>query len=202
MAGIKDVADLAGVSISTVSNTLNGTKSVSNATRKKVLSAARKLNYEADGIARSMKSQHSKLVGVIIPSISRVFFPQVISGIQAAADEAGYTLLLYSSEDSFENEREQFARACKRGAAPKELLSYQGFFTFLQEQRIVLEEELEKLTARKQELSDALVRIYNELKVLENMRQEQYQQYLKEVAMDEAKELDSIISFSIFEKAV
>jgi len=105
MAGIKDVADLAGVSISTVSNTLNGTKSVSNATRKKVLSAARKLNYEADGIARSMKSQHSKLVGVIIPSISRVFFPQVISGIQAAADEAGYTLLLYSSEDSFENEK-------------------------------------------------------------------------------------------------
>ena len=105
MPGIKDVAVLAGVSISTVSNVFNGTKNVSAETTEKVLSAAKELNYTADGIARSMKSQHSKLVGVIIPSICRVFFPLVISGIQAAADKAGYTLLIYSSEDSFENER-------------------------------------------------------------------------------------------------
>ena len=105
MPGIKDVAVLAGVSISTVSNVLNGTKNVSSETTERVLAAARQLNYQADGIARSMKRQHSKLVGVIIPSICRVFFPQVISGIQAAADEAGYTLLIYSSEDSVENEK-------------------------------------------------------------------------------------------------
>ena len=69
MPGIKDVAVLAGVSISTVSNVLNGTKNVSSETTERVLAAARQLNYQADGIARSMKSQHSKLVGVIIPSI-------------------------------------------------------------------------------------------------------------------------------------
>ncbi len=56
--------------------------------------------------------------------------------------------------------------------------------------------------ARKRELTDALVRVNNELRVLADMRAEQYLEYCKEVAADEAKELDTHMSFSMFERAV
>ena len=56
--------------------------------------------------------------------------------------------------------------------------------------------------ARKQELTDALVRVNNELRVLADMRAEQYLEYCKEGAADEAKELDTHMSFSMFERAV
>lgn len=65
MASIKDVARRAGVSISTVSNVLNGTKYVSEDLKKRVNIAVSELEYEADPVARNMKSQRSKTIGVI-----------------------------------------------------------------------------------------------------------------------------------------
>ena len=63
-------------------------------------------------------------------------------------------------------------------------------------------DRLAKLHERKRELTEALLAVHNELRVLEEMRQEQYQQYCKEVAADEAQELDAHISFTIYERAV
>lgn len=73
MAGIKDVANLANVSISTVSNVMNNRRFVSEELQKKVIEAAKTLNYQADPVARSMKSSRAMTLGIIITSFSRIF---------------------------------------------------------------------------------------------------------------------------------
>ena len=103
---IKMVAKLAGVSISTVSNVLNNNRYVSEKTREKVLSVAKKLNYEPNYIAQSMKSNKTRTIGVIITSIDRIFFSHVISGMQEIAEKSGYSLLIYNTGDKFEKEAE------------------------------------------------------------------------------------------------
>ena len=81
MASIKDVARKAGVSISTVSNVINGKKYVSAELTQKVLQAIDELNYEVDLIARSLKNNRTMTIGVIITSLNRIFIPQVLNGL-------------------------------------------------------------------------------------------------------------------------
>lgn len=73
MYGIKDVAQKAGVSISTVSNVLNKTKYVSPELVRKVEAAVNELSYEVNPIARSMKSNRSGTIGIITEDICGVF---------------------------------------------------------------------------------------------------------------------------------
>jgi len=104
MVNIKDVARLAGVSISSVSNAINGTRYVSEEVKDKVMRAVEELNYEVDPIARSLKSSVSMTLGVILPSMSRIFLPLVVSGMQKAAADSGYHLIIYATDDNFEKE--------------------------------------------------------------------------------------------------
>lgn len=94
MATIKDVAKHAGVSISTVSNVLNGTKYVSPRLSEKVMDSVRRLQYEANPIARSMKSNHSGIIGIITEDMCGVFYPYIIKGIASVASERGYQLIV------------------------------------------------------------------------------------------------------------
>lgn len=105
MAGIKDVAEKAGVSISTVSNVINGTKYVSDELKIKINQAIAELQYEVDPVARSLKSKKTRNIGVVITNISRIFFPQVIKGIQDSAIKHGYNLTFCNTNDSFEDEK-------------------------------------------------------------------------------------------------
>ena len=105
MAGIKDVAKKAGVSISTVSNVINGTKYVSDELKQRINRIIAELNYEVDPVARSLKSKRTMSIGVIITNINRVFFPQVIKGIQDAAAKSGYSITFCNTDDSFETEK-------------------------------------------------------------------------------------------------
>lgn len=106
MAGIREVANLAGVSISTVSNVMNNRKFVREDLREKVLSAAKKLDYEADAIARGLKACRTRTLGVIIKSFNRIFFPQVLNGMQVIANELGYTLITHSTDDDYNKEKD------------------------------------------------------------------------------------------------
>ena len=106
MAGIKDVAKKAGVSISTVSNVINGTKYVSDELKIKINRVIAELNYEVDPVARSLKSKKTMSIGVIITNINRVFFPQVIKGIQDTASKAGYGITFCNTDDSFDTEKQ------------------------------------------------------------------------------------------------
>lgn len=105
MAGIKDVANLAGVSVSTVSNVINNRRYVTEEVRNKVLKAAEALNYQADMMARGLKSSRSMTLGVIITKFTRIFFPQVLSGMQSMSNDFGYSLMIHSSNDDIAEEK-------------------------------------------------------------------------------------------------
>ncbi|HWR23100.1 MAG TPA: LacI family DNA-binding transcriptional regulator [Feifaniaceae bacterium] len=104
-ASIKDVAERAGVGISTVSHVLNSTKQVSPELRRRVLDAAEELNYRANAIARGLKSGRTNVLCVIVPSIVSVFFPKVLRGMQTAAAEQGYSLSIYETGEDLNRER-------------------------------------------------------------------------------------------------
>jgi LacI family transcriptional regulator len=107
----KDVAYKAGVSRSTVSYVLNDQTDlkvpISAETRQRVLSAMAELGYEPDARAQSLRRGHSKIVGVIIPTILNPFFWQILFGISSELQSAGYSL--YVSLDSLHPEQEDTA---------------------------------------------------------------------------------------------
>lgn len=94
----KDVARRAGVSRSTVSYVLNDQTElkipISDETRRRVMDAIAELGYEPDARAQSLRRGQTNIVGVIIPIIQNPFFWQMLSGISAGLQEAGYSLHL------------------------------------------------------------------------------------------------------------
>lgn len=106
MANIIDVAKRAGVSISTVSHVINGTKFVGKDLTDRVLCAIDELGYHSNEMAASMKRRETRNIGVIFPNIRMVFFPDVLEGIEKAAKEYGYKLLYFSTDYDFEKEKE------------------------------------------------------------------------------------------------
>ena len=96
MAGIKEVAEEAGVSTATVSRALRGLHHVNDSTRSKILAAAEKLNYPLTPIKGNTASGRTNSVGVVAPYISRWYFSQVISGAEQALREAGLDPVSYT----------------------------------------------------------------------------------------------------------
>ena len=93
MAGVKEIAELAGVSTATVSRALRGLQHVNAQTREKIVAAAEQLNYPLDTNPVTTRT-HS--VGVVAPFISSWYFSNVIHGAEHALREAGFDLLLYN----------------------------------------------------------------------------------------------------------
>lgn len=103
---IKDVAKLAGVSISTVSRVMNNSKPVSPEARKKVLDAINKLDFKPNELARSLVMRKSNLVGVIVEDIGIEYMAQLIRGIEEIGRVYKYDILLsssYGDEEALEN---------------------------------------------------------------------------------------------------
>jgi DNA-binding LacI/PurR family transcriptional regulator len=100
VASIEDVARHAGVSIATVSRALRGLPDVAAATRDRVLAAATELNYVASPFAARLASGRTTTVGLVVPFVSRWFFAEVISTVEAALRQAGFDLLLYNLGDA------------------------------------------------------------------------------------------------------
>ena len=96
LAGIKEVAEEAGVSTATVSRALRGLHHVNQQTREKIIAAAEKLNYPLNTERQGASSGRTNSVGIVAPYISRWYFSQVISGAEQALREAGMDLLLYN----------------------------------------------------------------------------------------------------------
>ncbi len=86
---LRDVSEASGVSEMTVSRVLRNRGDVSDTTRERVLQAARSLGYVPNKIAGALASQRVNLVGVIIPSLSNLVFPEVLSGISAELEDTG-----------------------------------------------------------------------------------------------------------------
>lgn len=86
---LRDVSEASGVSEMTVSRVLRNRGDVSVATRERVLEAARSLGYVPNKIAGALASQRVNLVGVIIPSLSNMVFPEVLAGISDTLEDTG-----------------------------------------------------------------------------------------------------------------
>lgn len=86
---LRDVSEASGVSEMTVSRVLRNRGDVSDTTRERVLKAARELGYVPNKIAGALASQRVNLVGVVIPSLSNMVFPEVMTGISAVLDNTG-----------------------------------------------------------------------------------------------------------------
>lgn len=98
-AGIKEVAARAGVSAATVSRALSGNGRVSDATRRKVQAAAEELGFVISYNASSLASGRSRNIGIVLPTVGRWYFSQVLEGAASALIEAGYDLTLYNTSD-------------------------------------------------------------------------------------------------------
>jgi LacI family transcriptional regulator len=101
---IKDVAKYAQVSIATVSRVLNDNYPVSKETKEKVLKAMNELNFKPNSIARSLKSNITHLIGVVLPDISNSFFMEIIKGIDSVVSKEEYSLILSYTDENFERE--------------------------------------------------------------------------------------------------
>ncbi|WP_100074066.1 LacI family DNA-binding transcriptional regulator [Chryseobacterium camelliae] len=101
-ASIKDIAKLAGVSVATVSYVLNKKEGsrIGEATREKILEIAETINYIPNKMARSLKTNKSKLIGLIVADISNDFYSGMARYIEDEAMKLGYTLLIGSSDEN------------------------------------------------------------------------------------------------------
>jgi LacI family transcriptional regulator len=101
---IRDVARAANVAIGTVSRVLNGHKSVSDDVRRRVLKAIKKLNYEPDRVAQSMRLGKTKTVACATRDISMPGFGTIVNAAEEVLRASGYTLLLATTDERKERE--------------------------------------------------------------------------------------------------
>jgi LacI family transcriptional regulator len=101
---IKDLAQELEISPSTVSKALKNHPAISEVTRLKVNELAKRLNYKPNAIALSLRSSKTKTLGLVIPQIVHYFFSSVISGIEDLAYDAGYNVMIFQSNESYNRE--------------------------------------------------------------------------------------------------
>lgn len=99
MATIKDVALQAGVSVTTVSHVVNDTRHVSPKVRERVELAIRELGYVPNAMARSLKSNTTSTLGMLIPNSSNPYFAEIVRIVEDRCFGAGYTLVLCNTDD-------------------------------------------------------------------------------------------------------
>lgn len=101
---LKELAKELKVSVSTVSKALSGSKEISNETTQRIVKLAKKYNYSPNQIARSLKIQKTKTIGVLIPNILSHYFAEVLLGIEEEAIKQGYNIITLISNESYEKE--------------------------------------------------------------------------------------------------
>jgi LacI family transcriptional regulator len=104
---IKDVAALAKVSTATVSHVVNETGRAGAGARARVTAAISKLGYRPNANAASLRSRRSRIVGLVVPSITNTFFAQMASEFEALAIESGYDIAIVTSNEELDREHER-----------------------------------------------------------------------------------------------
>jgi LacI family transcriptional regulator len=100
MPTIRDVAQLAGVSPTTVSYILNGTRYVSPETEARIRTAIKELNYKPDYIARSLRAKRTMTVGMIVSDITNPFYADIVRGAEDALSARHYSLVLCNTDEA------------------------------------------------------------------------------------------------------
>lgn len=128
VATLKDVAKESRLTVGTVSRVLNNRGYISEKTRERVYQVMKELNYQPNEMARSLSTQKSKTIGVIIPKIEHPYFSKMISCLENAASEMGYKILLFNSQNNTERE-DECIEMCKSGRVAGVVLCSGSFET-------------------------------------------------------------------------
>jgi len=103
---MQDVAREAGVSVNTVSRALAGKPDVSPETRARVLEVAERLGYRPNKLARGLRSNKTGTIGVVVTDIANPFFGALVKGVERAARQHDYSIILQDTDEDYERERE------------------------------------------------------------------------------------------------
>src|SRR5689334_248888 len=103
-ATIHDIARKLNITASTVSRALKDHPRISTETKKAVLKAAQKLNYQPNHIAAALRNGRSNIIGIIVPTADRSFFSSVVRGIEEVANTSKYNVMICQTYDSYEKE--------------------------------------------------------------------------------------------------
>src|SRR5512146_3180196 len=106
MPTIRDVAKMAGVSVSTVSLAFSSPHRLRPETLKKVHEAARAAGYVADPVARSLAGGRSRLIGMVVADVRNPFFGIMLSEVERRAAESGYLMIIADSNAEIARERQ------------------------------------------------------------------------------------------------
>jgi LacI family transcriptional regulator len=136
---VHDVAKVAGVSVATVSRVLNANSAVAKVLRERVTAAAARLGYTPHAAARALASQRSRTIGAVIPTLENANFAAGIEALQRRLADAGYTLLLASSNYDAQEELRQVKALAAHGVAGMLLVGAShasGLYEFLEARKI------------------------------------------------------------------
>ena len=103
---IREVSELSGVSIATVSRVVNHLGNVRPDTKQRVLKAIEALSYHTDSLASSLKSGNSRTIGVVVPRFENDYFMRALKAIDEVVSEAGYSLMLAATNNDSARERQ------------------------------------------------------------------------------------------------
>lgn len=109
MTDIKDVAARAGVSVATVSRVLNASPRVSSATRERVVAAMEELGYRPNAVARSLRTDETRVLGLILGDILNPFFTALARAVEDEARAAGYTVVICNADED-PHEQDHYVR--------------------------------------------------------------------------------------------
>ena len=114
MSKIRDVARLAGVSITTVSRVINGSGGVSEARRLRVERAVADLDYVPNAVAQQLRSKRTKTIALVLSDITNPFFTTIARGVQDVAGPRGYAVTFANTDESESQEREYLQTLVQR----------------------------------------------------------------------------------------
>ena len=112
---LKDIARDLGVSVVTVSKVLRGNKDIGDETRRRVLKRMKELNYQPNMLARGLASGKTYTVGLVVPDLVHPFFAEFAKSLGAVLRESNRALIITSSEDDPEIERQEIRTLLRRG---------------------------------------------------------------------------------------
>lgn len=105
MATIQEVAKKAGVSVATVSRVINNSPKVSSVTRDNVLKVIKQLNYQPNLLGRNLRRMQTKMILILLPTISNPFYSMIVKGIEDVAHENGFNVMLCNTNSDVKREK-------------------------------------------------------------------------------------------------
>jgi len=110
---LKKISEVLGLSISTISRALKNHPDISEKTKQKVIELAKALDYEPNASAIQLRTKHSKIFGLMVPTISNFFYDSFISSVEEESRKQGYSLMILQSSDNPEIEHENL-KLCRQ----------------------------------------------------------------------------------------